>query len=125
MARSRTSARKAGSSFERAVADFLRDRVSPYIDRRVKTGALDRGDIANLRINGRRCVVECKDYGGKHRLPKWLDEAEAERENDGAEFGVVVWKRLGTRKPEEQYVTMTLGTFAEVVRACNRTATRS
>ena len=85
------------------------------IDRRVKTGAKDRGDIAGLRMRGKRVVVECKDYGGQHKLPEWLKEAEAERGNDDAAYGVVVWKRRGTADPAEQYVTMTAETFMAMV----------
>ena len=85
------------------------------IDRRVKTGAKDRGDIAGLRMRGKRVVVECKDYGGQHRLPKWLKEAETERGNDDAEYGIVAWKRRGTADPAEQYVTMTAETFMAMV----------
>ena len=85
------------------------------IDRRVKTGAKDRGDIAGLRMRGKRVVVECKDYGGRHKLPEWLKEAEAERGNDDAEYGIVAWKRLGVRDPAKQYVTMTAETFMAMV----------
>ena len=85
------------------------------IDRRVKTGAKDRGDIAGVRLRGERVVIECKDYGGRHKLPEWLDEAETERGNDDAAYGVVFWKRRGVSDPAEQYVTMTAETFAAIV----------
>ena len=116
MTRSRRSAKKAGSSFERSIADYFASSLDDVrIDRRAKTGSQDRGDIAGLRIRGKRVVVECKDYGGEHRLPQWLREAEAERGNDDAEYGVVVWKRRGTTDPAEQYVTMTAETFMAMV----------
>ncbi len=112
MSRSRTSARKAGARFEREVADFLATALGdPSIDRRVKTGARDRGDVANVRANGLRAVVECKDVA-RTDLAGWLGEAEAERANDGADVGVVIHKRRGVSDPGEQYVTMTLRTFA-------------
>ena len=85
------------------------------IDRRVKTGSKDRGDIAGVRVRGQRVVIECKDYGGRHRLPEWLKEAETERGNDDAAYGVVVWKRRGTADPAEQFVTMTAETFMAMV----------
>lgn len=116
MGRSRASAKHAGASFERLMADYLSGALGDdRIDRRVKMGAKDRGDIAGLRMRGRRVVVECKDYGGQHALPEWLDEVEAERGNDDAEYGVVVWKRRGVRDPAEQYVTMTAETFAAMI----------
>lgn len=116
MGRTRRSAKQAGASFERLMADYFAWALSDdRIDRRVKTGAKDRGDIAGLRMRGKRVVVECKDYGGRHRLPEWLDEAETERGNDDAEYGIVAWKRLGVRDPAKQYVTMTAETFMAMV----------
>ena len=116
MGRTRRSAKQAGASFERLMADYFALALDDdRIDRRVKTGAKDRGDIAGLRMRGKRVVVECKDYGGQHKLPEWLKEAEAERGNDDAAYGVVVWKRRGTADPAEQYVTMTAETFMAMV----------
>lgn len=85
------------------------------IDRRVKTGSKDRGDIAGVRLRGEHVVIECKDYGGRHKLPEWLKEADVERGNDDAAYGVVVWKRRGSADPAEQFVTMTAETFAAIV----------
>ena len=114
--RSRASARKAGASFERLMADYLKSVLGDDgIDRQVKTGAKDVGDIRGVMLHGKRVVLELKDYGGRHRLPEWLDEAEVERGNADASYGVVIWKRVGTRKPAEQYVTMTARTFAAML----------
>ena len=116
MGRSRRSAKQAGASFERLMADYFALALDDdRIDRRVKTGAKDRGDIAGLRMRGKRVVVECKDYGGRHRLPEWLEEAETERGNDDAEYGIVAWKRRGVADPAEQYITMTAETFMAMV----------
>ena len=112
MPRSRASAKAAGSRFERQVADYLRDQVSEFIDRRVKTGAEDKGDIANVRTSGgHRVVVECKDVATLN-LGGWIHEAEVEAANDGALIGVVVHKRRGHGDPGNQYVTMTLRDLA-------------
>lgn len=117
MSRTRASAKKAGASFERSVADYLATELNDdRIDRRVKTGAQDKGDIAGLRtIRGGRVVVECKNYGGQFNVTPWLKEAEIERANDSAAFGVVVAKRRGTTAPGEQVVFMTLETFTRLV----------
>ena len=116
MGRTRRSAKQAGASFERLMADYFAWALDDDgIDRRVKTGSKDRGDIAGVRARGQRVVIECKDYGGRHRLPEWLKEAETERGNDDAEYGVVAWKRLGVRDPAKQYVTMTAETFMAMV----------
>ena len=109
MARSRNSAKQAGTRFERLVSDFLRDNLDDRIDRRVKTGAKDRGDIANVRdSHNRRIVIETKDYGGTLNLPQWTKEAHQEAENDNAHVGIVIAKRRGTTDPTQQWVTMTL-----------------
>lgn len=108
MTRTRASAKKAGSSFERAQADYLAARVDDRIDRRVKNGQKDRGDIGGLRHMGGRIVVECKDYGGRLMPGPWTAEAETERGNDDALAGIVIAKRRGTTRPGEQYVLMTV-----------------
>ena len=110
MSRSRRSAKNAGAAFERLVADHLAARLhDDRIDRRVKTGAKDRGDIGGLRSAfGDRVVVECKDYGGQLLPAQWIAEAHVEAGNDDAPAGVVVAKRRGTTKPGEQWVLMTL-----------------
>lgn len=116
MTRTRRSAKDAGARFERSIADYLaRVLDDDRIDRRVRNGANDRGDVAGVRLRGERVVIECKDYGGRHKLPEWLKEAETERGNDDAAYGVVAWKRRGTADPAEQFVTMTARTFAAMV----------
>jgi len=109
MTRSRATAKAAGASFERLIADYLADRVDDRIDRRVKTGAKDKGDIAGVRVTGNaRVVIECKDYGGRIEAGIWMREADIERINDDAEVGLVIAKRRGTTKPGEQWVLMTV-----------------
>lgn len=109
-ARSRRSAKAAGSSFERLVADYLAAKVDDRIDRRVKTGARDKGDIAGVRVHGQRVVLEAKNTA-KISLGTWAAEAEVERVNDDALVGVVVHKRHGKGSPADQWVTMTLADF--------------
>lgn len=108
MTRSRASARAAGTRFERAIADYLAAHVDDRIDRRVKTGAKDRGDIGGVRHMGQRVVIEAKDYGGRYTPGPWLAEAETERGNDDAGVGMVIAKRRGSTDPGEQVVMMTV-----------------
>ena len=116
MPRSRRSAKKAGAAFERLVADYLAGVLDDRIDRRVKTGAADKGDIGGVRDSyGRRVVVECKD-SSRMELPAWTREAHSEAANDGAVVGVVVHKRRGTRNPAEQWVTCTLADLVALVK---------
>jgi hypothetical protein len=112
--RTRASAKKAGSSFERQVADYLALTVDDRIDRRVKNGTKDRGDIGGVRIHGLRVVLECKNTA-KTSLGTWANEAETERGNDDALAGVIVHKRVGKGKPEDQWVTMTLANFTALL----------
>ena len=107
MARNRKSAKAAGSRFEREIADHLRDNVSEYIDRRVKAGAKDLGDLANVRAHGQRVVVECKNTS-RPSLSQWISEAHVQAANDEAAVGIVIHKRHGVGAPGKQWVTMTV-----------------
>ncbi|GAA2237532.1 hypothetical protein GCM10010401_07140 [Rarobacter faecitabidus] len=114
MTRNRASAKKAGSSFERLVADYLAEHVDDRIDRRVKTGAKDRSDVGGLRHMGQRVVIECKNTT-RLSLGTWITEAEIERGNDDAGAGLVVHKRHGKASPGDQLVTMTLADFVSLL----------
>lgn len=115
--RSRASAKSAGSSLERIVADYLKLHVSRFIDRMPKYGANDRGDIVNVEtFNELPVAVEVKEYGGRLMPGPWVSEAEVERQNlPNAIAGVVVVKRRGTTKPGEQYVVMTLDDLVAIL----------
>lgn len=120
MGRSNKSAKSAGASFERAVANYLRDNLGNYlseaIDKQPKMGAKDHGDIANVRDSyKRKIVVECKDYGGRLQPPQWLREAAVETDNAMAYAGVVVAKRKGTTNPGEQFVLMDVDTLIRLL----------
>lgn len=107
MTRTRTSAKAAGTRFERMIADCLASHIDDRIDRRVKHGNKDRGDIGGLRHLGQRIVVECKDVT-RLALGTWLNEADIERGNDDAAVALVIHKRRGHGDPLDQYVTTTV-----------------
>jgi hypothetical protein len=122
MVRNMASAKKAGSAFETLIAEYLAMKLADIrIERRVKSGAKDRGDIAGvLTVAGGHVVIEAKNQA-RDGLPQWIKEAEIERKNDDAVTGatvagVVAHKKHGSGKPGEQYVTMTLETFAVLLR---------
>lgn len=116
MGRSRRSAKDAGARFEREVADYLSGVLGDdAIDKQVKCGSKDKGDVRGLFLAGKAVALECKEYRGEHHLPQWYREAERERGNKDAAYGVVVWKRKGTTDPAEQHVSMTLRTFAAML----------
>ena len=108
MARSRASAKQAGARFEQTIADYLSFKVDDRIERRVKHGANDKGDIGGLQVLGNRVVIETKDYGGTIHAGTWINEAQVEAGNDDAIAGIVIAKRKGTTKPGEQWVLMTV-----------------
>lgn len=88
--RSPRSARTAGTRFDRAIADYLAAHVDDRIDRRVTTGAKDRGDLGGLRLSpalrGGRVVAECKNTR-QLRLSEWARQAETERDHDDTRTG--------------------------------------
>jgi hypothetical protein len=109
--RSRATAKQAGTKFESDVVRYLRERLGDdRIERRAKSGAKDRGDIAGVRTAlGERVVIECKDVA-RLNLSGWVDEADIERGNDDAAVGLVAHKRRGYGPAQMggTYVTMTL-----------------
>lgn len=93
---------------ERQTADAFAEHLDDRIDRRVKTGAKDKGDVANVRTHdNQKVVIECKDVATMS-LGTWVNEAEVERVNDQALAAFVVHKRRGKGDPLEAYVTGTL-----------------
>ncbi len=110
------SAKAAGSWMEKITAEFLAFRLADdRIERRTKNGSKDRGDITGVKtIRGGRVVIECKNTS-RDNLPAWIAEAEIERGNDDAVIGVVVHKKRGSMNPADQFVSMTLETFARLL----------
>lgn len=107
--------RQKGSTFERATADYLAAALDDDgIDRQVKTGNKDKGDIRGVRIHGQRIAVECKNLA-RLNVSAALTEAEVERGNLDALAGVVVAKRHGKGQPGDQLVYMSLADFAAIL----------
>lgn len=118
MTRNRKSAKAAGARFERQIADYLAEVLDDRIDRRVKTGAADRGDIGGVRdSHGRKVVLECKDYGGRLEPTTWIREAHTEATNDGAHVGLVIAKRRGTTNPADQWAVLTVADLVALLQA--------
>lgn len=100
-----------GSSAERAVVDYLRGHGFPHAERRLAGFSKDRGDIAGVPS----VVVEVKSCA-RTDLAGWVAEAEVERANDNARFGVVWHKRRGRGSAADWYVTMTGEQFVALLR---------
>lgn len=117
MVRNRKSAKKAGASFETAIANYLSWALDDErVERRHLSGVQDRGDITGVMLDGQRVVIECKNTS-RMNVSEHLREAELERGNDDATYGVVVQKRHGigitTRETVgQQLVMMTLEQYA-------------
>ena len=107
MARNRTSAKQAGTRFEREIADYLAEHVDDRIDRRVKTGAKDKGDIGGLRHLGQKIAIECKNTS-RINLGTWINEAHTAMGNDDAGVALILHKRHGKGHPGDQWVTLTV-----------------
>ena len=119
MKRNLRSAKTAGSRFERLIADHLDARLyGLHVDRQVKTGARDSGDIAGVHLAGKRIAIECKNVT-RMDLPKWTREAHAEAGNIGGAAGLVIHKRHGNGKPEDQWVTMTVTDLVTIINLFN------
>lgn len=105
-----TNTNKArGTKLERAVADYLADKMGDdRIDRLPLRGNQDRGDIGGVRtVMGEKVAVEVKAHA-RLDLSGWVAEAEVERGNADAAVGIVVHRRRGKGQPADQYVTLTL-----------------
>ncbi len=108
--------RQKGSTFERDIADHLAEALDDDgIDRQVKTGPKDKGDVRGVKIHGHRVAVEVKHYGGRLLPAAWVEEAHIEAGNLDALCGVVVAKRKGTTAPGEQWVLMTVNDLVALI----------
>lgn len=117
MTRNRNTAKRAGAAFERAIADYLKETLGDdSIDRQVKTGSRDLGDIRGVTdTHGNPIAVECKDYGGRLHPTTWIREAHTEAANKNAHTGIIVAKRRGTTRPADQWVITTLKDLTHLI----------
>ena len=105
-----------GSAFARLIADYLAGALGDdRIDRRVETGALDKGDIGGVRLHGHRLAIEAKNHA-RMELGQWLKEAVVEAVNDKALAGIVVHKRRGYARGGDQYATLRLADLVAILR---------
>ena len=115
MTRNRVSAKAAGAKAEREVAEYLAAALDDdRIERRVRNGNRDRGDIGGVRVRGERLVVEVKNCA-RTDLAGWIAEAQVEAGNDDAVAGIVVAKRKGTTDVSRWYVHMTVAELVAIL----------
>jgi hypothetical protein len=96
-----------GTAWESEIVSFLQSCGWPYVERRTLAGSKDRGDIAGIP----GVVIEAKATKTV-ALGAYLDEANTEVLNDGANLGVVWLKRRGQTSAGNGYVVMDGWTFA-------------
>jgi Holliday junction resolvase len=106
-----SASKRKGTSWERAVVDFLISSGWPHAERRALHGTQDKGDVVGIP----GVVIEAKSQA-RHSLAEWLDEAEVERVNASARIGVAWFKRRGHTSAAKGYVLMTGDTFAQLLR---------
>lgn len=105
-----SASKRKGTAAETAVVGYLRERGWPHAERRALAGARDRGDVAGIA----GCVLEVKSCA-RMEPAAWLDEAAAERANDGAAVGAVIAKRRGTSDPARWYALLTVEQLADLL----------
>lgn len=82
--------RRKGTAAESALVDYLRTHGWKYAERRALTGSKDKGDVT-----GTPGVVWEQKNAARICIPEWMRETETERENAGADIGVLVIKPRG------------------------------
>lgn len=103
-----------GTAAESAVVAYLRTQGFPYAERLALSGSNDRGDITGIP----GIVIEvkaCQEYS----FNKWLTEARVERDNAGADFGIVAAKPrlVGSTRVGQWYGLMYSYDFLALVSA--------
>lgn len=95
--------KQKGTAAESAVVSFLRTQGFPHAERLALSGSADRGDITGVP----GIVFEVKAVQ-EYAFNGWLKEARVERDNAGADFGIVVAKprMVGTTRTGKWYGLM-------------------
>lgn len=88
--------KRRGTAVEVKVRDYMREALGqPGIDRQPPRGTRDQGDLAGLVAHGFSCVVEVKADRDMRPsdLAEYRRQTIAERENAGADVGILVtWR---------------------------------
>lgn len=99
-----------GTAFETLIVRYLQDHGFIHAERRALAGTNDLGDITGCGP----LVFECKNHKTLS-FSEWLTEAETERVNASADYGVVIAKRRGKGDAGEQYAVMTVAQLVELL----------
>lgn len=115
MSRNRASAKAAGSKFNWDIARcFAKELNDSNITKAPSWGAVDKGDIVNVRIDGHNLVIQTKDVA-RLDLPGGTGDARVQAVNAGALAGLFVHKRRGTTDPLRQWVSCTVADLIAII----------
>lgn len=111
--------RQKGTAAETAVVRWARENGFGHADRQPLRGGRDQGDIALCP----GVIVEVKNHNGGPAvgqpapgvLTEWMLQTEIERANAGADIGVLVVKRAGTRDVGRWFAYVSVWTLADVL----------
>jgi hypothetical protein len=104
--------KQKGTAAERKVRDWFRSLHWPHAKRLVPEGSRDPGDIQ--LGDGIPVTIEVKDWA-KYSLAEWWAETQIERDNNGHEVGLVIFKRAGKGNPRDWFVLMDGATVAHLL----------
>lgn len=103
-------AKRKGDEFERSIVNFLRSE-GYSVDRTRAGWSDDRGDIHGIK----GLVLECKNHKTP-KLPAWMEELSIEMANAGCDMGAVVHKRHGHTEGGDQYATLPMKLFVQLLK---------
>lgn len=107
-----SESKRKGTAAETAVCAFLRTAGFPYAERLALQGNKDRGDVTGIP----GVVLEVKAEQ-TYQFSGWLAEAKVEKENAGADFGIVVAKprMVGVTRTGDWMAIMRLEDYAKLI----------
>lgn len=107
--------KQKGSAYERLIVDTLKD--AGFDAERTRAGwSDDRGDVHGIThpILG-NFTIECKNHRSMD-LAGWMGELERERTANGGGLGVVVHKKRGETKGENQYASLPFWMLVQLIK---------
>lgn len=108
-----SAAKAKGTIAESALVKFLRENGWPLAERRALTGTNDQGDVTGTPL----LAWEVKNHKS-YKFPQWIDEANVEAENAGADYGILVVKPngIGLSNQKHWWAILTLEAMTQLLR---------
>lgn len=101
-----------GSAFENLIVKYWRGIFGPHVERTLAGSSTDKGDVGGMH----HLTVEAKTRRGGigDAINAGLLDLPAEQANRGTRWGIVVAKRRGKARAEDQVVAMTLDQWTDM-----------